>query len=456
MLVRLQLFHQQFDTFDVRVPRKPRGIERSQEETGDAKSRAALRLWIQEQDQQFANRQQGRKSSMTLEKIQLLNEIGYDLNNNNNTNTNQSAFDDYLVQLQSFIVGNPNRPIPELHPLNKWVQQMRIQLQRLENGKNSSLLTGKQALQLKNTGFFAKSPPIQDDDPDWDAMYERLKEYKKTHGDCLVNTTNWRDPLVKWVLAQRRHYLTVEEGGSSNLLTTKKLMKLHAIGFVFRQKEKYRTFEERVEELKEYKAQHGNLRVPTNTPGLGAFVAHARDQYRLSKLGRKHTMNDQKFQTLHDIGFEFKVGKTPTVTAYPRLNWEERFQQLLQYKEEYGDTIVPQHFSGYNNLGAWVKTQRGNYKLMKKGGRSPMTTEMALKLSEIGFVWEVSTGGSLKRKFRSSKGEKLGEIYSSSDSESEDEPVSRASVGMLALGSSPSKRPIGNSQAESRRYYDFI
>jgi Helicase associated domain len=448
MLQRLKSYHLAHGTFDVVVPRKLRGVDRDQDETEEASGKTILRMWLHEQDQQFTNLKVGRKSTMTTEKIQLLRGIGYEFK--------QVAFHDYLAQLRNFMLLNPDHPaVPISDPLSKWTQEMKIQLHRLENGKKSSYLTPQQAFQLKNTGYFTKAQPSNNEqDPEWDVMFEKLKEYKKTHGHCLVNTSNWKDPLVKWVLSQRRHYLTVEEGGTSSLLTTKKLMKLHSIGFVFRQKDKYKTFEQRIDELKEYKLQHGNLRVPTNTQGLGAFVAHARDQYRLSKLGKKHTMNDEKFQTLLDLGFEFKVGKTPVVTC-PRLNWDERFQQLLQYKQENGDTIVPQHFSGYNNLGAWVKTQRGNYKLMKKGARSAMTAEMALKLSEIGFVWEVSTGSTMKRKPRLSQREKSGEICSSSDSEKEDEPVSRASVGMLALGSSPSRRISGNSRDESRRYLDI-
>ena len=450
MLERLKLYHETHGTFDIAVQRKPRGMELIQEETGDAKSYEELRVWLQEQNQQFENMLEGRRSFMSPEKIQKLKEIGYEFK--------QTSFHDYFEQLQTFLLENPTCPsIPQSHPLCKWTQQINVQLQRLESGKNSDL-TEQQAAQLRSTRYFSGSSPTCKDpeDPDWDSMYERLKEYKKIHGDCLVNTTNAKDPLVKWVLAQRRHYLRIEEGGSSSLCSTKKLMKLHAIGFVFRQKGKYMTFEERLQELKDYKAQHGNLRVSTGTPGLGAWVSHVREQYRLSKLGRKNSLNDEKFQMLIDIGFEFKVGKTPNV-AFPRLSWDQRFLQLLEYKEEYGDTVVPQHFSGYNNLGAWVKTQRGNYRRMKKGAPTAMTTEMALKLSEIGFAWEVSTGkGVCKQKHRSSKPERPGEIYSSSDSDSEDEPVSKASVGMLALGTSSTGRIIGNSKDESRRYYDLL
>jgi len=564
MLERLKLYHQTYHTFEIIVPLKRRGRKSSytpatsqvddndkdnhnddattnddNSQTNDdsnsneemleatTKSKVALRLWLQEQNQQFANLVRGypegsRKSSMTEEKIQLLRDIGYEFDETPITTTAtvgvMANFDDHLAQLQTLMKNEHpnNRPtsIPRSHPLFQWTQQMKVQLTRFHSGKKSSLLTAQQMNQLESTGYFdttttttaasSSTSHQSSDDIEWDIMYEQLREFKKIHGDCLVNTTNWRDPLVKWVLAQRRHYLIMEEGGTSQQLTTKKLMMLHSIGFVFRQKEKYKTFEERVQELRDYKAKHGTLRVPTNRRGLGAFVAYARDQYRLSQMGRKHTMSEEKFDILQSIGFEFKIGKTPTVTCPTRSSWEDRFQQLLQYKEEFGDTIVPQNFSGYNNLGAWVKSQRGNYKRMKQGIRSSMTMEMALKLSEIGFVWEASTGGGggnggggLKRKIHSTTSKKLssssspsspggdlvGVYHSSTDSDSDhqdddDEPtrLSRVRGGgvagggaggsnamMLTLGSSspssspPSRKRVAYTRDDSsRRYYDFL
>jgi len=58
---------------------------------------------------------------------------------------------------------------------------------------------------------------------------------------------------------------------------------------------------------------------------------------------------------------------------------------ISRYKEENGDTVVPQN-SG--RLGQWVHAQRVHYKKLKKGEQSQMTAEKALKLSEIGFCFD--------------------------------------------------------------------
>jgi hypothetical protein len=52
--------------------------------------------------------------------------------------------------------------------------------------------------------------------------------------------------------------------------------------------------------------------------------------------------------------------------------------------------VVPQHYTGYGHLGKWVQSQRKNYKQFRKGEPASMTAEKALRLSEIGFVWDAT------------------------------------------------------------------
>ena len=69
-------------------------------------------------------------------------------------------------------------------------------------------------------------------------------------------------------------------------------------------------------------------------------------------------------------------------------HFAERFQDLLEYKKQYGHTVVPQHFSGYDNLGKWVQSQRKSYKHFRDGIQTSMNPEKVYKLTEIGFVWD--------------------------------------------------------------------
>ena len=76
----------------------------------------------------------------------------------------------------------------------------------------------------------------------------------------------------------------------------------------------------------------------------------------------------------------------PAEQRAQRKPWSFRFEELLEFKEEHGHTIVPQH---YPVLGQWVHTQRVHYKLMKQGRKSLMTSEQASKLINVGFAFEV-------------------------------------------------------------------
>jgi hypothetical protein len=105
----------------------------------------------------------------------------------------------------------------------------------------------------------------------------------------------------------------------------------------------------------------------------------------LHKEGKKTPLSQERIDKLNSLGFQWRVVARPKDRVKPQP-WETRFQQLLDFKEKHGHTIVPQHLRG---LGLWVHDQRVSYKQMQKGQKSRMTPERALKLTEIGFVFEV-------------------------------------------------------------------
>jgi hypothetical protein len=67
--------------------------------------------------------------------------------------------------------------------------------------------------------------------------------------------------------------------------------------------------------------------------------------------------------------------------------WNDRFKELLSYKKEHGDCLVPQRFPQNPQLGVWVNKQRAEYKLLKEGKKSSMTQERISALESVGFVW---------------------------------------------------------------------
>eukprot|EP00980_Cylindrotheca_fusiformis_P009655 scaffold2134_cov93-Cylindrotheca_fusiformis.AAC.17 len=73
---------------------------------------------------------------------------------------------------------------------------------------------------------------------------------------------------------------------------------------------------------------------------------------------------------------------------YQANQWEDRFKELLDYKNIHGHCRVPHQFSENPSIARWVKRQRYQYKLMCEGKPSTMTLSRARRLEEAGFVWD--------------------------------------------------------------------
>jgi len=76
-----------------------------------------------------------------------------------------------------------------------------------------------------------------------------------------------------------------------------------------------------------------------------------------------------------------------------RVSWEDRLEELKQYKAEFGDCQVPQHYVLNRKLGKWVNRVRTEYKHFRNGTKSAMTVERIALLGALDFEWTNSTKG---------------------------------------------------------------
>ena len=88
-------------------------------------------------------------------------------------------------------------------------------------------------------------------------------------------------------------------------------------------------------------------------------------------------MRDDRKQRLKDIGFIFDAIKH---------EWEQKFQELKQYKKEHGHCNVPWRWKGNPSLGFWVGYQRQLYEKKKH------MKETIQRFDEIGFQWSLRRG----------------------------------------------------------------
>lgn len=88
-------------------------------------------------------------------------------------------------------------------------------------------------------------------------------------------------------------------------------------------------------------------------------------------------------QHRHGCGeYNFSTDTKNTGTISNDERWEIRFNELKEYKREHGDTLVPQRYAKFPQLGIWVVTQRAQYK------RNQISDERIRRLNEVGFVWD--------------------------------------------------------------------
>ena len=307
------------------------------------------------------------------------------------------SFEERIEQLKTYKKQNGDVDIPVDDPLlGQWMETQRRQLILYNKGKESKL-DAEKVSQLKSVGvdvINVDKPhirPRQETSASmqkWNNMFEALNQFQNRNGHCQVAKSDGENQqLYKWVCQQRLEYKKLRNN-RGNKMTASRLQKLNDIGFVFTPRAAYLRWEERMEQLKEYKQKHGHLRVPVIDPDIGEFVARQRVEYAKFVEGKPSNMNQERVDDLTNLGFVFQVGKRRiSEVKIVRKTWEERFEELLQYKDMYGHTLVPQNNSA---LGEWVHKQRKMYKLLKSGKPCSLTTERALKLADINFVFDAS------------------------------------------------------------------
>ena len=217
---------------------------------------------------------------------------------------------------------------------------------------------------------------------EWCDQFRQLCEYKVQFGDCIVpHQYSANLKLGTWVSHQRNQYRMHQEGKPS-YMTAERLRALNGIRFDWGTNNL--TWDEHFEQLCEFKEQIGHCLVPRKcaaNPGLGTWVSSQRTQYRMHQEGKPSQMTAQRLRALNGIAFDWGRGTV-------NLTWNEHFEQLCDFKVQFGHCNVPYKYSADPKLRKWVRNQRSMYRLAhQKGKLSPMTKERIRELESIGFDW---------------------------------------------------------------------
>ncbi|CAJ1965829.1 unnamed protein product [Cylindrotheca closterium] len=136
-----------------------------------------------------------------------------------------------------------------------------------------------------------------------------------------------------------------------------------------------------LEQLREYKEQHGDCVVPrgfSGNPRLASWVAEQRKQRKLLMDGKQSSMIPGRIRLLDDLGFVWNAQEAA---------WDRQLTDLKAFQAKYGHCLVTVGHAEYPKLGSWVKEQRRHHVLMEQGKASNMSAERAAKLDAVGFCW---------------------------------------------------------------------
>jgi hypothetical protein len=208
--------------------------------------------------------------------------------------------------------------------------------------------------------------------------YEQLVEFKKQNGHCDVpyNYAENRQ-LGIWVGNQRYKR-------KQNRLPPEHERLLNELGFTWEDVE-HDVWNERYQELAEFKVKHSHCDVPMvypENPKLGSFTKRMRAE---RKGG---TLSAEKIAKLDAIGFAWVSMRkaTPPQIRQPMqepvtAGWKKSYNELVVYQEAHGNSDVPVKWKENPQLGGWAAAQRA----LKKSGK--LHPERERLLNEIGFDW---------------------------------------------------------------------
>jgi hypothetical protein len=259
--------------------------------------------------------------------------------------------------------------------LGHWVSTQRSMYRLYQEGKQSSM-TAERIRALRRVSFEMEASAAL-----WKKYFEQLCEFKEQFGHCLVPrhySANLK--LGRWVLMQRCSYKLHHEGKPSTL-TEECIRELESIGFDWeaREADLASIWSVRFQQLCEFKAQFGHYMVPVKysvNPKLGRWLSAQRNNFRLYQEGKPSNMTAERIRAFQSVGFEMET--TATV-------WNKSFQQLCEFKEQFGHYLVPRRYSANPKLGMWVSHQRRSYTLHQEGKPSTMPAERIQDLESIGF-----------------------------------------------------------------------
>ena len=94
---------------------------------------------------------------------------------------------------------------------------------------------------------------------------------------------------------------------------------------------------------------------------LARWVGDQRKQMKAKSEGKPSILTDEREQRLRDVGFVFNTRTREhlrnSVLIRFQDRWNDCFQRLLQFKEQFGHAAVPRRWKADKDLASWAMRQ---------------------------------------------------------------------------------------------------
>ncbi len=317
-----------------------------------------------------AQRHRRKNGELSHEEVRLLDSLGLTWKSRD-----VGTWEDRLAEVVAFKTKNGHCDIPLNFPenpkLGRFVNNMRTQ-------RNSRRLSAERIAKLDAIGFAWGARSMAEIGGEginarWKMRFDELLYYKEKNGNCKVPNEWPENPkLGHWVNQQRYQK-------KCGQLHPKREELLNSIAFDWGFKRDFGGVKPkdlwplRYEQLVEFKKQNGHCDVPysyAKNRQLGIWVGNQRYKRKQNRLSPEHE------RLLNELGFTWEDVEGGV--------WNERYQELTEFKAKHGHCDVPMVYPENSKLGSFTKRMRAE----RKGGT--LSAEKIAKLDAIGFAW-VST-----------------------------------------------------------------
>ena len=135
-----------------------------------------------------------------------------------------------------------------------------------------------------------------------------------------------------------------------------------------------------MEDLKLYKETHGhvNVSIPEDK-SLAKFCQQARHAHKNHGKSKMKKLTNEHIVAFDAIGFNW------TTQEYVTRSFDERIDDLHQYKQTHGHVGVKKHED--SSLNQFCADVRYSLKQVEKDGTRKLTEERIVRLDDLGFKW---------------------------------------------------------------------